>query len=195
MDGTVHEVEEQYELRFERHLKHPVEKVWAALADPERRAEWLAPGTIELRPGGRAELTFDNDPTGQDGTDLAGTVRVADPPRLLELSWTTESGREEPVRWELFPEADGTRLVLTHTVRRPIPRGFGLNVQNSVMDGRMAGCLAGWHGHLDRLPQMLDGQPVLYSLAAWAELYLRYLAVSRSLATSGSRSQVPVAVR
>ena len=65
MDGTVHEVEGQYELRFERHLKHPVEKVWAALTDPERRAEWLDPGTIELRPGGRAELTFDNAPTDQ----------------------------------------------------------------------------------------------------------------------------------
>lgn len=65
MDGTVHEVEGQYELRFERRLKHPVEKVWAALTDPERRAEWLAPGTIELRPGGRAELTFDNAPTDQ----------------------------------------------------------------------------------------------------------------------------------
>jgi hypothetical protein len=68
---------------------------------------------------------------------------------------------------------------LTHTVRRPIPLGFGLNVQNSVMESRLAGSLAGWHGHLDRLPLLLDGQPVVYSLADWADLYVRYLAASR----------------
>jgi len=180
MDGTVQETGGQYVLRFERHLKHPVEKVWAALTDPEHRGEWLAPGTIELQPGGHAELTFDNSPTSEHGTALNGTVRTADPPRLLEFSWTTEGGAEEPVRWELFPEADGTRLVLTHTVRRPIPLGFGLNVQNSVMESRLAGCLAGWHGHLDRLPLLLDGQRSTFSLAVWAELYLRYLAASRT---------------
>jgi uncharacterized protein YndB with AHSA1/START domain len=178
MDGTVRDVEGQYVLRFERHLKHPVEKVWAALTDPERRGEWLAPGPIELRPGGRAELTVADAPTSQEGTVLAGTVRAADPPRLLELVWTTEAGTEEPVRWELFPEADGTRLVLTHTVRRPIPLGFGLNVQNSVMESRLASSLAGWHGHLDRLPLMLDGQVAVYSLADWADLYVRYLAAT-----------------
>ena len=182
MDGTVHDVEGQYVLRFERHLKHPVEKVWAALIDPERRAEWLALGTIEPRPGGRAELTFDDGPTSEHGTDLEGTVRDADPPRLLEFSWRTESGREEPVRWELFPEAGGTRLVLTHTVRRPIPLGFGLNVQNSATESRLAGYQAGWHGHLDRLPRMLAGQPSVYSHATWAELYLRYLAAGRTRA-------------
>ena len=176
MDGTVHDVEGQYVLRFERHLKHPVEKVWAALTDPERRGEWLAPGTIEPRPGGQAELTVADAPTSQEAA-----VRAADPPRRLEFVWTTEAGAEEPVRWELFPEADGTRLVLTHTVRRPIPLGFGLNVQNSVMEGRLAGSLAGWHGHLDRLPLALDGLPSGYSLADWADLYVRYLAArSRS---------------
>jgi uncharacterized protein YndB with AHSA1/START domain len=179
MDGTVHDVEGQYVLRFERHLKHPVEKVWAALADPERRAEWLAPGAIEPQAGGRPELNFEDGPTPEHGTGLGGTVRIADPPRLLEFSWTTESGREEPVRWELFPEADGTRLVLTHTVRRPIPLGFGLNVQNSATESRLAGYQAGWHAHLDRLPLMLAGRPAAYSLAAWAELYLRYLAAGR----------------
>ena len=179
MDGTVHDVGGQYVLRFERHLKHPVEKVWAALTEPERRGEWLAPGPIELRPGGQVELTIADAPTSRAGTGLNGIVRTADPARRLECIWTTEAGTEEPVRWELFPEADGTRLVLTHTVRRPISLGFGLDVQNSVMESRLAGSLAGWHGHLDRLPLLLDGQPVVYSLADWADRYVRYLAASR----------------
>lgn len=187
MDGTVQETGGQYVLRFERHLKHPVEKVWTALTDPEHRDAWLAAGTIEPQPGGRTELTFDNSPTDEDGTGLNGTVRTADPPRLLEFSWRTESGAEEPIRWELFPEDDGTRLVLTHTVRRPIPLGFGLNVQNSVMESRLAGCLAGWHGHLDRLSLLLGGQPSPYSLAVWAELYLRYLAASRTRVLAAAR--------
>ena len=46
--GTVHNHEDGYQLRFERHLLHPVEKVWAALTDPAQLAQWLAPGEIEL---------------------------------------------------------------------------------------------------------------------------------------------------
>lgn len=176
MDGTVHEADEQVVLRFERHLKHPVEKVWDALTDPERRGEWLAPGTVELRPGGRAELSFATAPSTANGTVLRGSVRAVDPPRLLEYTWTTEAGDEEPVRWELCPEADGTRLVLTHTLRRPVAPTGGLDVQNVA-----AGYLAGWHGHLDRLALLLAGRTTTYSLATWADLYVRYLGASRPL--------------
>ena len=51
--GTVHEHAEGYQLRFERQLCHPVEKVWAALTDPAQLAQWLAPGEMELTLGGR----------------------------------------------------------------------------------------------------------------------------------------------
>jgi uncharacterized protein YndB with AHSA1/START domain len=42
MEGTVQQVDGRYVLRFERRLNHPVEKVWAALTESDRLAEWLA---------------------------------------------------------------------------------------------------------------------------------------------------------
>jgi uncharacterized protein YndB with AHSA1/START domain len=185
MDGTVHEAEEQVVLRFERHLKHPIERVWEALTDPEHRGEWLAPGTVELQPGGSAELSFANAPTTANRSVLSGSVRAVDPPRLLEYTWTTETGHEEPVRWELYPEADGTRLVLTHTLQRPAAPIGSLDVQNLA-----AGSLAGWHGQIDRLALLLAGQPSAYSLAEWADLYVRYLGVGRSSLGVGRSSLV-----
>ena len=170
MDGTVREASGQYQLRFERHLKHPVEKVWAALTDPEHRDQWLALSESAPRPDDRLPVVHAPVPARQPGT-----VRTVEPPRLLEYSWRTETGHEEPVRWELFPEADGTRLVLTHTVRRPIPLGFGINVQNGVMTNRLAGSLAGWHVQIAGLLRVLAGQPCRYSPADWAEQYLHYL--------------------
>jgi uncharacterized protein YndB with AHSA1/START domain len=175
MDGTVQEQDGRYVLRFERHLKHPVEKVWGALTESDRLGDWLAEGTIESRPDGRAELTFANAPTPGHGTVLAGTVREVDPPRLLEYSWRTEEGDEEPVRWELFPEDGGTRLVLTHTLLRPDGMRASLGAEGAGLDGRAVGCLAGWHGHLDLLDLAVAGRPAPFSIVRWAELYVRYL--------------------
>ena len=36
------------------HTPHTPDAVWAALTEPERLVDWLAPGEIELRPGGAA---------------------------------------------------------------------------------------------------------------------------------------------
>ena len=109
--GTVHERADGYQLRFERHLRHPVEKVWAALTSPAQLAQWLAPGEIELTLGGRVYLAF----TDGDGV-IDGRVTAIAPPRLLEFTWTDKGDDFGFVRWELIAEDGGTRLVLTHTV-------------------------------------------------------------------------------
>jgi hypothetical protein len=43
------------ELRIERWLPGPAERIWAYLTDSEKRGAWLAPGEMELRVGGRVE--------------------------------------------------------------------------------------------------------------------------------------------
>ncbi len=179
MDGTVQEQDGRYVVRFERHLRHPIEKVWEAITEPDRLGDWLAAGTIELRPGGSADLTFANAPTPDRGTVLTGTVREVDPPRLLEYSWRTPDGEEEPVRWELSPEDGGTRLVLTHTVQRPAEVRASLSAGLTPVDSRVVGCLAGWHDHLDSLALVLAGQPGSFSIAGWADWYVRYVSVHR----------------
>ena len=51
-------VTEARTLRIRRVLPGPIERVWAYLTESEKRAKWLAAGEMELRVGGRVELTF-----------------------------------------------------------------------------------------------------------------------------------------
>ena len=152
--GTVHKHEDGYQLRFERQLLHPVERVWAALTNPAQLAQWLAPGEIELTLGGRVHLAF----TDGDGV-IDGQVTAIAPPRLLEFTWTDQDNDFGFVRWELIANDGDTCLVLTHTVRESA-RGFGLPM------------LAGWHSLLDRLAALLDDQP--FASDRWQELHDDY---------------------
>ena len=153
--GTVHKHEDAYQLRFERQLLHPVEKVWAALTNPAQLAQWLAPGEIELTLGGRVHLAF----TDGEGV-IDGQVTAIAPPRLLEFTWTDQDNDFGFVRWELVDDG-GTRLVLTHTVPEAA-RAFGLPA------------LAGWHSLLEHLAALLDGQPVPSAPDRWQELHDHY---------------------
>lgn len=157
--GTVHTRADGYQLRFERQLRHPVEKVWTALTNPAQLAQWLAPGEMELRLGGRVYLAF----TDGDGV-IDGQVTAIEPPRLLEFTWTDKGDDFGFVRWELMAEEGGTRLVLSHTVPESA-RAFGLPA------------LAGWHSLLDQLSALLDGQPLPVAQGRWQELHDHYARV------------------
>ena len=62
---------------------------------------------------------------------LTGTVLAVDEPRLLSYTW----GEDEILRFELFPEGEGTRLVLT----------------DELQGSWAARNAAGWEDCLDRL--------------------------------------------
>ena len=138
-DGTLERRGGRQLIRFERQLRHPVERVWRALTEPDEIAAWLALAELEPTEGGRVVLTWQNtDPEGNTAV-AHGTVSALDPPRLLELD-TDIHGR---LRWELEPAGDGTRLTFTADVQ--LPDDYELEV------------LAGWHIHLDHLEHVLDG--------------------------------------
>jgi uncharacterized protein YndB with AHSA1/START domain len=151
--GTVRERADGYQLRFERHLRHPVEKVWAALTDSAKLALWFALGEIELTLGGRVYLAFTDDDSVVDGR-----VTAFAPPRLLEFTWTDKGNDLGFVRWELTADDGGTHLVLTHNVPEAA-REFGLPA------------LAGWHSLLAQLAALLDGQPITVPRDRWQELH------------------------
>ena len=63
-------------VRLERLLPGPIERVWAYLTEPEKRAKWFAGGPMEVRVGGRVEFKFRHaGPLG--GEDAAGQVQEA----------------------------------------------------------------------------------------------------------------------
>ena len=136
-------------VRIERTLPGPIERVWAYLVDPELRALWLATGDIEPRVGGRVEhvwhnnaLTQGDDPAPQkyahiaDEARMQGRVTAFDPPNTLGYTWGEDPSTASEVRYELTPQGDDVRLVLTH-------RRLSAEQINSVA--------AGWHTHLDIL--------------------------------------------
>jgi uncharacterized protein YndB with AHSA1/START domain len=149
-DGTIVVSGETALIAFERRLRHPVETVWAALADPEERAAWLGAGTLEHRRGGQVSLRTGPADRPELQRLMSGRVLAWDPPRLLEHEWVQPGLALSVVRYELEPDAGGTILRLTH--RR--------SVTPAAAGGR-----AGWHAYLDRLAAHLDGEPV----PAWAE--------------------------
>jgi uncharacterized protein YndB with AHSA1/START domain len=130
---------EQWSLIFVRDLRHPPEKVWAALTEPDQLREW-APYLADRNLGGTGDavLTMID---GDVAEELPITVRRSEPPTLLEYTWGGDL-----LCWELAPTERGTRLTLRHTT-----------AENRAMVPTMA---AGWHICLVVADRLLDGRPV-----------------------------------
>lgn len=138
------ELVEPTTLRLVRLLPGPIDRVWAYLTESDMRAQWLAAGQMEQKPGARVKFVWRNDDLSggagerPEGMSAENTMECevirAEPPRLLELTWGA-SGSE--VMFELEPVGDEVRLTLTH---RRLPSR-----------DTMLGVSAGWHAHLDVL--------------------------------------------
>jgi uncharacterized protein YndB with AHSA1/START domain len=132
--------------------------VWAYLTDGEKRGKWLASGPMELRVGGKAELFFrhaDLSPTEtppekykqyhDPGDTMIAQVTQCEPPRLLSYTWGSAlPGEGSEVTFELTPQGEEVKLVLTHRRLAPNPE-------------ERAGTGAGWHTHIAILIAHLSG--------------------------------------
>jgi uncharacterized protein YndB with AHSA1/START domain len=158
VDGTFQTVAGRPTLRFERHLKHPVEKVWRALTDSAELDHWF-PQRVDgaFVPGGRLRFPFREAKVLGDEVvpDFDGEVLEVDPPRLLSYTWGGDV-----LRFELIPEGEGCLLVFTDTFTE---------------HGKAARDGAGWHVCLDGLEAHLgDGVPP--DPDRWRGLYENYSA-------------------
>jgi uncharacterized protein YndB with AHSA1/START domain len=136
----------EYSVRFERILDHPVKKVWAALTLPEQLSLWLASAEIDLKEGGEIKVHT-------KGGVMGGKIIRLEKNSLLEYSWHNGS----VVRWELFTEGEGqTRLLFTHTL---------------LSDAQLKGAATGWHYHMDALEMALEGKKIPdWPIEAWEEI-------------------------
>jgi uncharacterized protein YndB with AHSA1/START domain len=98
-----------------------------------------------------------------------GKVVTADPPRLLEFLWGSDT-----LRFELTPDGNGTVLTFTDTFDE-----YG----KAARDG------AGWHACVENLVHELDGTaPPADGVAHWRGLYAEY---QDSLGPEASTSGIP----
>jgi uncharacterized protein YndB with AHSA1/START domain len=105
-------------------INAPVDRVFAALTNPEERIKWWGSAgrfqtkrfDSDLRPGGR--WTMSGDGVGGKPFVVTGTYLEIEPPKLLVFTWLPdwyENATETTVRWELS-ESDGiTKVRLTHS--------------------------------------------------------------------------------
>lgn len=103
--------------KLERLLPGSPELVWRYLTEPELLAEWLAVSRIELREGGRVELRpLRTEGEAQRPTErtVQGVVTRCEPPRVLSFTWSDAGTPHSEVTFELTPQGEKVRLVLTH---------------------------------------------------------------------------------
>ena len=128
--------------RFGLTLDHAPDAVWAALTDPTRFVEWLAPGEIDPRRGGAVKLNFPD-----SGLVIDSTISAFERGRLLEYSWSGPGEPERPIRFELEPKGAATGLVVTLSL--PAAEDAARNA-------------AGWAAHLEMLAAALAGAPITF---------------------------------
>ncbi|MGZ3478576.1 MAG: SRPBCC family protein [Polyangiales bacterium] len=174
-------------MRFERLLPGPIDRVWDYLTRPELLTTWLGiAASIDVREGGKLELTMDHGEKGRLPDDVKaklvdadkitpkvhGTVTRVVQGRALAYTWEDTmsdpdaplSGRSE-VTFELEPRGEDVLLVLTH--RRIIPK-FAPQA------------LGGWHTLLDLLEARTRGEPVFNFFDRFEENLKRYASLSSS---------------
>ena len=143
-------------IQLERMLDAPVETVWRYLTEADLRRDWFMGGT-DATAGGEFDLKVDHDNLSTDknveypegyaqykGTVWHEKVIRFEPPRLLET--TFQGGQNGTVTFELSPEGEKSRLVITHS---GIVSGTGAQDFGS-----------GWNSHLTVLDERLAGRRV-----------------------------------
>lgn len=112
---------EQHTLVLERVCDAPVDLVWKALTDISFLQQWL-PFFKEFKPEVGFETRFK---LGPDDHQYEHICRVLEaiPQKKLTYTWYYEGyeGRSH-VTFELYPEGDQTKVVLTHVITEPFPK-------------------------------------------------------------------------
>ena len=136
--------------RIERTVEvpHPPAAVWAALTTAAGLASWFGEeASIDLRPGGAAQMSWDN------GFTVDMRVERVEEPRVFGYTWQIyglpkDDPRRTYVEFTLEPVGEGTRLTVVETGFAQLPE----DVYGTAYDGNTKG----WMRELDELLQYLD---------------------------------------
>jgi uncharacterized protein YndB with AHSA1/START domain len=154
--GTYLQYQGRPAVRFVRTYRHPIERVWAAIARPEELAAWF-PSAVDFEPGVGSVVKFSDDPNVEGTT---GTVLAYEPPRRLSFTWY-----EDELHLMLEPTGlDSCRLTLVDVLADP------------ETAARSAG---GWSVCLAELRKDLDGVhsggPHSPDAEPWRPIYERHV--------------------
>jgi uncharacterized protein YndB with AHSA1/START domain len=160
-DATLTEVAGRWVLTMIRELRHPADRVWQELTEPDQLGTWSP--VVPDRPLTSVGPATSRETPQDQGVDAE--VLVSDPPHELVHRWGGHL-----LRWTLTPTSNGSRLTLEHTFDERADRGMFaggwhicLAVLTAVLDGhdaeRVVGSRAndyGWSALRDRYDANLD---------------------------------------
>lgn len=143
---------ETHELKLERILNAPPERVRQAFLDRDLIGQWFAPGpmtcqvhALDAKVGGQYEIAMkgqddDGDPSTHTAT---GTYQeISDERIVMSFNWSEEPlPNDTTLTAEFHPHEDGTRLVFTHS---GFPNREAVDMHTE-----------GWEGCLAKLPDAL----------------------------------------
>jgi len=136
--------------RIERtvEIAHPPAKVWAALTTAEGLGTWFGnQASIDLRPGGEAEMKWD------EGHQANMRVERVEEPEVFGFTWhiyglPDEDPRRTYVEFTLVPNGEGTRLTVVES-------GFS-QLPDDAHQVAFEGNTKGWAAELGELIEYLD---------------------------------------
>ena len=136
--------------RIERsmELDNPPAQVWAAITTPEGLSAWFGDkATIDLRPGGAAEMTF------RSGLTVDMRVERVEEPTVFGFTWRLpdlpeDDPRRTYVEFTLEADGAGTRLRVAETGFAQLPDDSRRTTYDSHAEGWASelGELAGYLG-------------------------------------------------
>jgi len=136
--------------RIERsvELAHPPTTVWTALTTSEGLSAWFGDeATIDLRPGGAAQMTF------RSGLTVDMRVERVEEPAVFGFTWRLpdlpeDDPRRTYVEFTLEPVGAGTRLRVVETGFAQLPDDSRRKTYDSHAEG--------WASELGELASYLD---------------------------------------
>ncbi|HWZ04854.1 MAG TPA: SRPBCC domain-containing protein [Mucilaginibacter sp.] len=99
----------------ERTYNAPVKSVWEAITDLEKMQQWYFPMLEEFEPEVGFETRFD---VVTPDTVYLHIWKIKEVIPFKKISYEWKFGGypgDSIVSWELFPDGEGTKLILTHT--------------------------------------------------------------------------------
>lgn len=133
--GKVTKHPDGYQVKLERVLQHPINKVWDALTKIEILKIWFTDIEMDFKVGGKMTIWFRD----AARTASSGEIIEINPPKRFVFTWEGELAE-----WELFElDKKSCKLILTYSkvpgeYAASVPGGFHviLNQLETVLNGR-----------------------------------------------------------
>jgi uncharacterized protein YndB with AHSA1/START domain len=134
--------------RADVEIAHPPAKVWSALTTADGLGTWFGQqATIDLRPGGSAQMSWDT------GDRAEMRIERVEPPTVFGYTWhiyglPEDDPRRTYVEFTLEPVGGGTRLTVVES-------GFA-QLPEDAYKKAYGGNTEGWASELGELVEYLD---------------------------------------